>query len=111
MYVYSMPSLVIGKGDSVQTGLLVSMSHAIMQTCRMYPMKWDIICHVMSEALEIRNAHASNSRIILQGFWLKGFMLNVSISALHCRQYNHLNTLLQALLNEIILTNGSKHQS
>ena len=83
MYVYSMPSLVIGKGDSVQTGLLVSMSHAIKQTCRMYPMKWDIICHVMSEALEIRNAHASNSRIILQGFWLMHYFKGIYAKCFH----------------------------
>lgn len=31
-------------------------------------------------------------------------MLNVSISALHCWQYNHLNTLLKTLLNEIIFS-------
>lgn len=36
-------------------------------------------------------------------------MLNISISALHCRQYDNLNSHPKGLLNNIIFTNGSRH--
>lgn len=36
-------------------------------------------------------------------------MLNMSISALHCRQYDNLNSHPKGLLNNIIFTNGSGH--